>query len=58
MGYIKEPEGVDFIIKSDPLTDEARKEISAFIQNYKKSAIVKKDNSGKAPRRRTKQVPI
>ncbi len=35
MGYVKEPKGVDFIIKSDPLTDKARKEISAFIAQYK-----------------------
>jgi hypothetical protein len=35
MGYVKEPEGVDFIIKSDPLTDEDRKKISAFIAEYK-----------------------
>lgn len=35
MGYIKEPEGVDFIIQSKPLTDKERKEISKFIQDYK-----------------------
>ncbi len=35
MGYIKEPEGVDFIIQSKPLTDEERKKISKFIQDYK-----------------------
>lgn len=35
MGYIKEPDGVDFIIKSKPLTDKERKEISKFIQEYK-----------------------
>ena len=42
MGYIKESEGVDFFIKSEPLTDEARQEISAFIRNYKKSTTDKK----------------
>ncbi len=31
MGLIKEPEGVDFIIQSPPLTDTERKEISEFI---------------------------
>ena len=31
MGYIKEPDGVDFIIQSPPLTDEERKAISEFI---------------------------
>ena len=35
MGYIKEPKGVDFIIQSKPLTDEERKVISKFIQDYK-----------------------
>jgi hypothetical protein len=35
MAYIKEPKGVDFIIKSEPLTDEERKAISKFIIDYK-----------------------
>ena len=35
MGHIKEPKGVDFIIKSKPLTDEERKQISKFIYDYK-----------------------
>ncbi len=42
MGYIKEPEGVDFIIQSKPLTDKERKEISKFIQNYKATHSSKK----------------
>jgi hypothetical protein len=32
IGLIKEPEGVDFIIQSPPLTDTERKEISEFIR--------------------------
>lgn len=32
MGYIKEPDGVDFIIKSKPLTDKQKKEIGEFIK--------------------------
>ncbi len=32
MGFIKEPEGVDFIIQSPPLIDTERKEISEFIR--------------------------
>lgn len=36
MGYIKEPEGVDFIIKSKPLTDKEKEQISKFIQEYKR----------------------
>jgi hypothetical protein len=35
MGHIKEPKGVDFIIKSEPLTDKEQAAISAFIKNYK-----------------------
>jgi hypothetical protein len=35
MGYIKEPAGVDFIIKSTPLTDKDRREINAFIKASK-----------------------
>ena len=46
MGFITEPKGIDFIIQSEPLTDEERKEISKYIANYKKrnkkSASVKK----------------
>ncbi len=45
MGYIKEPKGVDFFIQSEPLTDEARKEISAFILNYKKQKLLTKSLS-------------
>jgi len=32
MGYIKEPEGVDFIICGNPLTAEEKKAISEFIK--------------------------
>ncbi|MDQ3682436.1 MAG: hypothetical protein M3352_05095 [Bacteroidota bacterium] len=35
MGHIKEPKGVDFIIKSEPLTNEERAAISEFIRQYK-----------------------
>lgn len=35
MGHVKAPKGVDFIIKSTPLTDEERKEISKFIKKRK-----------------------
>ena len=32
MGLIKEPNGIDFIIQSKPLTDKERKEISEYIK--------------------------
>lgn len=35
MGHMKEPDGVDFIIQSKPLTDEERAAISEYIRNYK-----------------------
>lgn len=35
MAHIKEPKGVDFVIQSEPLTQEARQEISDFIRAYK-----------------------
>jgi len=38
MGFIKEPEGVDFIINSEPLTDKERQEISLYIKEYKTAA--------------------
>ncbi|MEM6843206.1 MAG: hypothetical protein AAF632_13335 [Bacteroidota bacterium] len=42
MGYVKEPEGIDFIIESKPLTDEDRKQISQFIREYKRKGKTKK----------------
>ena len=42
MGHIKEPKGVDFIIKSEPLTNEERAAISEFIRQYKEKHSGKK----------------
>lgn len=49
MGLIKEPEGVDFVIQSPPLTDVERKEISEFIRTRKmeNKRLVKRTNSKK-----------
>lgn len=41
MGHIKEPKGVDFIIKSEPLTDEERKAISEFIRQDRAKQLAK-----------------
>jgi hypothetical protein len=41
MGYIKEPEGIDFMIESEWLTDKDRQEISAFIRACKEKEIKK-----------------
>ncbi len=35
MGHIKEPEGVDFVINSRPLTKEEETAISEYIRAYK-----------------------
>ncbi len=35
MGLIREPKGVDFVVKSEPLTDKERDEISKHIAAYK-----------------------
>jgi len=35
MGLIKEPEGVDFVIQSKPLTEKQQKELSEFIAKRK-----------------------
>ena len=45
MGYIKEPEGVDFVIQSKPLTKKQEKELSEFIIK-RKLEIKKKSNKG------------
>lgn len=47
MGYIKEPDGVDFVINGKLLTDKQRKEISEFIK-------ADKANQGKLKLRKTK----
>ncbi len=35
MGHIKEPEGVDFVINSRPLTKDEEIAISNYIRDYK-----------------------
>ena len=45
MGHIKEPEGIDFLIESKPLTNKERKEISEFIKLLKKRKYIQKSKS-------------
>jgi len=52
MGYIKEPKGVDFVIKSNPLTDKDRNEISELIAEYKKKSKQMKENKTIKPSRK------
>ena len=35
MGLVKEPDGIDFVIQSKPLSKEDEMAISKFIQEYK-----------------------
>jgi len=35
MGFIKEPDGVDFVIQSKPLTEKQAKELSEYIAKRK-----------------------
>jgi hypothetical protein len=56
MGHIKEPKGVDFIIKSEPLSEKEQAAISEYIRRYKlryskKKAAISK-NKGVAKRRK------
>ena len=48
MGIIREPEGVDFVIQSPPLTEEERKEISDFIRMRKLQRRAEKEKSRKS----------
>jgi hypothetical protein len=48
MGFIKEPKGVDFVIKSKPLTDKDRKDISKHIADYKAKQAKKLTTKTKA----------
>jgi hypothetical protein len=41
MGYIKEPEGVDFLINSRKLTKQEEEQISAFIKSDKALALIR-----------------
>ena len=48
MGYIKEPEGVDFFVDSKPLTEKDRQEISDIIAYYKLTGRKRKYTSSSA----------
>lgn len=41
MGYVKEPEGIDFFVNSTPLNDKERKKISEIIAYYKATGKIK-----------------
>lgn len=48
MGYIKEPDGVDFVINGKPLTDKQKQAISQFIQADKAKRALKEKRATKS----------
>ena len=54
MGYIKEPDGVDFVIKGKPLTDKQKKAISEFIKADKERLSKLKNRITKSTNRQQK----
>jgi hypothetical protein len=45
MGYIREPEGVDFVVDPRPLKDWEKSQISDIIAHYKRTGEIKKISS-------------
>jgi hypothetical protein len=56
MGHIKEPDGVDLVIKSRPLTNEEELAISNYIRAYKAKHSSKKATSKRATSTERKKV--
>lgn len=52
MGHIKEPDGIDFIIKGKPLTDKEKQAISAFIKADKAKIARQKLRKAKTANRK------
>jgi len=52
MGHIKEPDGVDFVINSRPLTKDEEIAISQYIRAYKA-----KHSHRQVPAKRTGRLP-
>jgi hypothetical protein len=52
MGLIREPEGVDFVIKSRPLTKKEEELLSKFIREQKAKRL-KRLTAKKSPSKRT-----
>ena len=56
MGHIKEPNGVDFIIKGKPLTEKEKKAISEFIKADKEKIAKQKVRKTRAISRTKKSI--
>ncbi len=50
MGLIKEPEGVDFIVKSRPLTKKEQEALSKFTREYKAKRLKKRASKKRTAR--------
>ncbi len=57
MGFIKEPEGVDFVIQSKPLTKKQEKELSDYIA-ARKLEIKKKSKKVAHKQQSVKNIDI
>ena len=55
MGHIKEPAGVDLVIKSRPLTKEEESAISEYIRSYKAEHSHRKTPTKRTSRKTTEQ---
>ena len=58
MGHIKDPDDVDFVIKSRPLTKEEEIAISNYISVYKAKHSTKNVSSRKTTRTSRKKITI
>lgn len=58
MGHIKEPDGIDFVVDSKPLSVIERKQISEIIAQYKATGIKKKMLLSTRGKTRKRQKPV
>lgn len=52
MGFVREPEGVDFVVNPRPLKDYEKKQISDIIAHYKKTGEIKKISPSKKAKKK------
>ena len=58
MGHIKEPEGVDFVINSRPLTKKEELAISRYIRAYKAKHSTKRASTKQVGRRKATRSKV
>ena len=52
MGFVREPEGVDFVVNPRPLKDYEKKQIIDIIAHYKKTGEIKKISPSKKTKKK------